>query len=79
MTDLVLERVQTLPRRIDEVFRFFADPVNLEAITPPWLHFRIVGSPGHERDPARELCIAGRCHVPTPLLAQSSPSPSQAP
>jgi ligand-binding SRPBCC domain-containing protein len=43
MTELVLERVQTLPRPIDEVFRFFADPSNLEAITPPWLHFRIVG------------------------------------
>jgi len=31
-----------LPRQLEEIFVFFADPANLDAITPPWLHFNIV-------------------------------------
>ena len=37
-----LRRVQRLPGTPDEVFPFFADAGNLEAITPPWLSFRVV-------------------------------------
>jgi ligand-binding SRPBCC domain-containing protein len=38
----VLQREQRLPRPPGEVFPFFADAGNLEAITPHWLAFRIV-------------------------------------
>jgi len=38
----VLRREQRLPGTPDEVFPFFADAGNLEAITPPWLGFRVV-------------------------------------
>ena len=38
----VLRREQRLPGTPDEVFPFFADARNLEAITPPWLGFRVV-------------------------------------
>jgi ligand-binding SRPBCC domain-containing protein len=37
-----LERSQRIPRGRDEVFAFFADASNLEVITPPFLHFRIL-------------------------------------
>lgn len=38
----VLETEITLPRTLDEVFPFFANPENLESITPPWLNFQIL-------------------------------------
>ena len=30
-----------IPYALDEVFAFFAEPQNLEALTPPWLNFEI--------------------------------------
>jgi ligand-binding SRPBCC domain-containing protein len=37
----VLEREQVVPRGLDEVWAFFADAGNLEAITPPFLGFEV--------------------------------------
>ena len=31
-----------LPRERDEIFKFFADPRNLDRLTPSWLQFRIL-------------------------------------
>lgn len=41
----VLEREQIFPLPVEQVFAPFADAGNLQAITPPWLHFRIISEP----------------------------------
>ena len=42
MATHILEREQLLARPPEAVFAFFGDALNLEAITPPWLGFRVV-------------------------------------
>ena len=42
MQEQVLERSQRLELAIDDAFEFFCDAFNLEAITPPWLHFKVL-------------------------------------
>ncbi|MBY0526645.1 MAG: hypothetical protein K2R98_24830 [Gemmataceae bacterium] len=37
-----LEFQQSFPRPREDLFAFFGDAHNLDAITPPWLHFRIL-------------------------------------
>ena len=38
----VLEREQLVPAPLEAVVGFFADAANLDALTPPWLRFRIL-------------------------------------
>lgn len=49
----VLERTQWVPVELYRAFEFFADPQNLAAITPPWLHFQIVEAPERAQRGAR--------------------------
>jgi ligand-binding SRPBCC domain-containing protein len=46
-----LDREQTVPRRLDEVFDFFSRARNLELITPPWLGFEVLKA---EPEPMRQ-------------------------
>jgi ligand-binding SRPBCC domain-containing protein len=38
----LIEREQWLARPVEEVFAFFGDATNLEAITPEWLRFSVI-------------------------------------
>lgn len=53
MTTFTLERTQVVAASLEEAWAFFADPGNLEAITPPWLRFRIEEAPAELRAGAR--------------------------
>ena len=37
-----LERRELIAGNLDDVFAFFKNPLNLEALTPPWLGFKIL-------------------------------------
>lgn len=51
-----------LPRPRDEVFPFFAAAENLEAITPPWLRFRIVRTSTPDMRPGTLIDYRLRIH-----------------
>lgn len=40
-----LERTQFIPAELARVWAFFSTPENLNALTPPEMHFEILGSP----------------------------------
>lgn len=42
MKTYTLERQQWIPRPLPEVFDFFSRAENLQRLTPPWMHFRIL-------------------------------------
>jgi len=42
VSERLLEREQFFPKGVEEVFEPFSRAENLQALTPPWLHFRIV-------------------------------------
>jgi ligand-binding SRPBCC domain-containing protein len=46
-----LEREQTVPRQLGDVFEFFSAARNLELITPPWLGFEVLSA---EPEPMRQ-------------------------
>ncbi len=41
----LLEAETILPQPLAEVFPFFADAMNSEQITPPWMHFQVITPP----------------------------------
>jgi ligand-binding SRPBCC domain-containing protein len=45
MPTYILEREQVIPLSRARTFAFFADALNLEAITPGFLHFRVLTEP----------------------------------
>ena len=50
-----IETQLLVPAPRAEVFKFFADPRNLERITPPWLHFEIITPPDTVIEPGTLL------------------------
>jgi ligand-binding SRPBCC domain-containing protein len=56
-----LVREQLVHRRLPETFAFFADPQNLEAITPPWLRFEILTAPSQLK-PGSEIIYRLKWH-----------------
>ncbi len=45
MATHLLERSQRVEVPIEQAFGFYVDPLNLEPMTPPWLHFKVT-TPG---------------------------------
>lgn len=55
MKDQVFIAEQLVPLPRETVFEFFSEPRNLEAITPPWLGFRIVDQSTESIEEGTEL------------------------
>jgi ligand-binding SRPBCC domain-containing protein len=67
----ILEREQLIAADIERVFAFFADAHNLEAITPPWLHFEVLMPRPIEMRPGALIAYRMRLHgVPARWLTE---------
>ena len=64
MRTFELRREMVVPRPIEEVFAFFGDPTNLEAITLPWLRFRILELPSGPLEPGSLIRYHYRLDAP---------------
>jgi len=62
MNVYIFEREQYFSQSIEEVFKFFADARNLEAITPPWLRFQIVTRDPLKMCPGAQIRYSLRWH-----------------
>lgn len=62
MQDQIYTAEQIIPRPREEVFAFFCEPRNLEAITPPWLRFRIADQSTNDLEQGTELTYRLRVH-----------------
>jgi ligand-binding SRPBCC domain-containing protein len=62
MRDQVFATEQRVPVPRADAFAFFSTPTNLEAITPPWLRFRIVDQSTPEVREGTELIYRLRIH-----------------
>ncbi|HMD47996.1 MAG TPA: SRPBCC family protein [Bryobacteraceae bacterium] len=60
MTTYKLQRELWVPRSLEEVFDFFSRAENLERITPPWMHFRILTTRPIQMHPGATIAYALR-------------------
>jgi ligand-binding SRPBCC domain-containing protein len=62
METFVLQREQRIPQPVEEVFAFFGDARNLEAVTPAWLSFRILSPEPIAMRPGTHILYRLRWH-----------------
>jgi len=67
----LLERTQRVPLPPDEAFEFFGDARNLEAITPEWVHFKVLTPDPIEMGPGTLIRYRLRLHgIPVRWLTE---------
>jgi ligand-binding SRPBCC domain-containing protein len=62
VTTYSLVREQVVPRRLEEVFTFFARAENLECLTPGWLNFKILSVDPQPAQKGTQISYALRVH-----------------